>query len=194
MKKYYRKIKRKGKRRWERKQVYPNASAVHSCFVQPSLSPRHTTTMKCPWLTLLYPLIPSIDETRLHRWFDEAGDAPGGWDIQKITNRIGQADCHVVTEDNLMELTLVDVTGKSKYSSAEAAGVTGNAGGGGGVDHPPGAAENKDWLMPFFLNVICVFTSLGSFFWSSEICCLLCTLGLGIGWDIHDRFNMCKYF
>lgn len=98
--------------------------------------------MKRLWLTVPYPLIPSVDETRLNRWFDEDGDGPGGWDIEKITNRIGQADCHVVTEDNLMELTLVDVAGKSKSSSA---GVTGNAGGGGGVvDHRPAATGNKD--------------------------------------------------
>lgn len=51
------------------------------------------------------------------RWFEEAGDGAGGWDIQKITNRIGDSDCHVVNEDNVMELNLVDIVGKTTKQS-----------------------------------------------------------------------------
>lgn len=47
------------------------------------------------------------------RWFEEAGDGADGWDIEKITNRIGESDCHVVNEDNVMELNLVDIAGKT---------------------------------------------------------------------------------
>eukprot|EP00904_Undaria_pinnatifida_P008279 jgi/Undpi1/4581/HiC_scaffold_18.g07935.m1 len=54
-------------------------------------------------------------------WFEEAGDGAGGWDIEKITNRIGEADCHVVNDDNVMELNLVDIAGKSPDASAAAA-------------------------------------------------------------------------
>ncbi|CAM9221029.1 unnamed protein product [Pylaiella littoralis] len=46
-------------------------------------------------------------------WFEEAGDGADGWDIEKITNRIGESDCHVVNEDNVMELNLVDLVGKT---------------------------------------------------------------------------------
>ncbi|CAM9393448.1 unnamed protein product [Ectocarpus fasciculatus] len=46
-------------------------------------------------------------------WFEEAGDGAEGWDIEKITNRIGESDCHVVNEDNVMELNLVDIAGKT---------------------------------------------------------------------------------
>ncbi|CAB1098665.1 unnamed protein product [Ectocarpus sp. CCAP 1310/34] len=46
-------------------------------------------------------------------WFEEAGDGADGWDIEKITNRIGESDCHVVNEDNVMELNLVDIAGKT---------------------------------------------------------------------------------
>lgn len=55
------------------------------------------------------------------RWFEEAGDGAGGWDIEKITDRIGDTDCHVVNDDNVMELNLVDIAGKSPDVTGAAA-------------------------------------------------------------------------
>lgn len=53
-------------------------------------------------------------------------------------NRIGEAECHVVNEDNVMELNLVDIAGKSTATSTEGVreegtgnGVSSSAGGGG---------------------------------------------------------------
>lgn len=67
------------------------------------------------------------------RWFEEAGDAKGGWDIEKITNKIGEADCHVVNENNVMELNLVDIVGKS---GAQNTGVS--------SDSSPAASDSKN--------------------------------------------------
>lgn len=49
------------------------------------------------------------------RWFEDQAD--GGWDIQKLQERMGEADCHIVTEDNVMELTMVDILGRSTGST-----------------------------------------------------------------------------
>lgn len=45
------------------------------------------------------------------RWFEDKTD--GGWDLQKLQEIVGEADCHMVTNDNIMELTLVDIMGKN---------------------------------------------------------------------------------
>ncbi|CAM9401400.1 unnamed protein product, partial [Sphacelaria rigidula] len=44
-------------------------------------------------------------------WFEDKTN--GGWDVEKLQERIGDANCHVVTNDNIMELNLVDIMGKN---------------------------------------------------------------------------------
>lgn len=80
------------------------------------------------------------------RWFEEAGDGAGGWDIEKITNRIGESDCHVVNEDNVMELNLVDIVGKTagqKEPPSSPSPSSPERGGGAGSGSPQqGSKEN----------------------------------------------------
>ncbi len=72
------------------------------------------------------------------RWFEEAGDGAGGWDIEKITNRIGESECHVVNEDNVMELNLVDLVGKTTGQG----GTSTDGDGGDGSDSSPASATS----------------------------------------------------
>lgn len=53
------------------------------------------------------------------RWFEDKAD--GGWDLQKLQERMGETDCHMVTNDNVMELTLVDILGKNTKRGEESA-------------------------------------------------------------------------
>eukprot|EP00903_Cladosiphon_okamuranus_P007151 g6944.t1 len=78
-------------------------------------------------------------------WFEEAGDGAGGWDVQKITNRIGESDCHVVNEDNVMELNLVDIVGKTtKQTDQPFSSSSSSPGrGGDGSDSPQGQGSTE---------------------------------------------------
>ena len=81
---------------------------------------------------------------RACRWFEEAGDGAGGWDIQKITNRIGETDCHVVNEDNVMELNLVDIVGKTtKQKETPSPAERGTGGAGSDSPEGQGSAETS---------------------------------------------------
>ncbi|CAM9967322.1 unnamed protein product [Scytosiphon promiscuus] len=75
-------------------------------------------------------------------WFEEAGDGADGWDIEKITNRIGESECHVVNEDNVMELNLVDLVGKTS-SDSEKQKAPSSSEGGDGVDSPPASPSGS---------------------------------------------------